>query len=157
MNILSWNCQGIGVALTVRNLKEECLRIKPQLVFLMETKQKKRTVRKARRKCGFTEDWLVDPIGIGGGLALWWTDDVIVNILFSSSNIIHTSITSARFETPSYITFICGPPKERERNLCWHEVRHIARGIESSWMCIGDFNDILAQEEKEGGKPKSLA
>lgn len=115
MNILSWNCQGIGVALSVHNLKEECLRNKPQLVFIMETKQKRRIVHKARKKCGFDEEWIVDPIAIGGGLALWWIEDVNVNILFSSPNIVHTRISALSCETSSYVTFIYGPPKDREK------------------------------------------
>ena len=126
------------------------------MVFIMETKQKRRIVRKARRKCGFDEEWLVDPIGIGGGLALWWCEDVTVNILFSSTNIIHTKISALNFETPSYVTFVYGPPKERERILCWNEIRRIAYGINDSWMCVGDFNDLLRQDEKLGGNPRSM-
>ena len=156
MNIISWNCQGLGVALTIHNLKEECLRNKPQLVFLMETKQKRRKVRKARRKCGFDEEWIVDPVGRSGGLALWWMEDVVVNILFSSKNIIHTCISSSSVDTPAYVTFIYGPPDEHERNLCWQEVRRIARSINDSWLCVGDYNDILFQDEKLGGNPRAM-
>ncbi|KAK4255495.1 hypothetical protein QN277_008493 [Acacia crassicarpa] len=155
MNLLAWNCQGLEVALTARNLKEECFRKKPHLVFLMETKQKARYVRKIRRRCGFDEEWIVDPIGKSGGLALWWSEVLTVNILFSSANIIHTSVMSPALSTPSYITFIHGPTDEGDRLLCWQEVRRISTNITTSWLCLGDFNDILAQEEKCGGLPKA--
>ncbi|KAK4285072.1 hypothetical protein QN277_001816 [Acacia crassicarpa] len=155
MNLLAWNCQGLGVALTARNLKEECFRKKPHLVFLMETKQKARYVRKLRRRCGFDEEWMVDPVGRRGGLALWWTEALTINILFSSVNIIHTSVMSSCFPTPSYITFIYGPNDDNDRMLCWHEVRRISSNIRSSWMCLGDFNDILSQDEKRGGIPRA--
>ena len=156
MNLLSWNCQGLGAALTVHNLKEECLRIKPQLVFLMETKQKSRRVRKVRRKCCFSEEWIVEPNGKSGGLALWWSEELTVNILFSSKNIIHTSLSATNFDTPFYVTFIYGPPDEHDRNLCWNEIRRIARGINNSWLCLGDFNDIILQDEKMGGNPRAM-
>ncbi|KAK4260996.1 hypothetical protein QN277_004052 [Acacia crassicarpa] len=84
----------------------------------METKQKAKVVRKVRRKCGFNEDWIVNPVGKSGGLALWWSDGLIVNILSSSSNIIHTSVSSGTFSTPAYITFY-GPTDEGDRLLCW--------------------------------------
>ncbi|KAK4258618.1 hypothetical protein QN277_005049 [Acacia crassicarpa] len=155
MNLIAWNCQGLGVALTARNLKEECFRRKPHLVFLMETKQKARVVRKIRRRCGFVEEWLVDPVGTSGGLALWWSEELTVNILFSSSNIIHTSVMSTSLSTSAYITFIHTPTDEGDRLLCWQEVRRIKNSIMTSWLCMGDFNDILAQDEKCGGLPKA--
>ncbi|KAK4253942.1 hypothetical protein QN277_009385 [Acacia crassicarpa] len=154
MNTLAWNCQGLGAALTVRNLKEVCFRKKPQLVFLMESKQKARVMRKIRRRCGFDQEWLVDPIGYSGGLALWLSDLLKVNILFSSSNIIHTSVTSSEFDTPNYISFIYGPTDEAERNLCWQELRRIGKTVVGSWLCLGDYNDILSQEEKYRGNPR---
>ena len=132
MNILAWNCQGLGVALTARNLKQECFRKKPHMVFLMETKQKPRYMRKLRRRCGFNEEWLVDPVGLSGGLTIWWVDTIQVNILFSSSNILHTRIDSGDLASPSYITFIYGPPNEEERSLCWQEVRRIGSYIDES-------------------------
>ncbi|KAK4259188.1 hypothetical protein QN277_005544 [Acacia crassicarpa] len=121
----------------------------------METKQKASVVRKVRRRCGFTEEWIVNPVGRSGGLALWWSDVVTVNILFSSSNIIHTSVMSEALSTPSYITFIYGPTDEAERLLCWEEVRRISNNIRTSWLCLGDFNDILFQHEKCGGRPRA--
>ncbi|KAK4263788.1 hypothetical protein QN277_029159 [Acacia crassicarpa] len=118
MNILAWNCQSLGVAVTARNLKEDCFRKKPQLVFLMETKQKARYLRKLRRRCGFYKEWIVDPISISGGLAVWWKENVKVSILFSSINIIHARIESDDLECPSYISFVYGPPCEEDRKLC---------------------------------------
>lgn len=132
MNILAWNCQGLGAALTVRNLKEECFRIKPQIVFLMETKQKARVVRKVRRRCGFGEEWLIDPVGQSGGLALWWNDSVKVNILFSSPNVINTLVEAVELDSPRYISFIYGPPDEVDRNLCWQEIQRISNSIDDS-------------------------
>ncbi|KAK4274243.1 hypothetical protein QN277_017497 [Acacia crassicarpa] len=119
----------------------------------METKQKAKVVRKVRRKCGFNEEWIVNPVGKSGGLALWWSDGLIVNILSSSSNIIHTSVWSETLTTPAYITFIYGPNDEGDRMLCWQEITRISNNIRSAWMCIGDFNDILSQHEKSGGRP----
>ncbi|KAK4278800.1 hypothetical protein QN277_016598 [Acacia crassicarpa] len=121
----------------------------------METKQKASYVRKVRRRCGFDEEWIVNPVGRSGGLALWWSEVLIINILYSSPNIVHTSVTSAALSTPSYITFIYGPIDEDDRNLCWQEVRKISNNITTSWICLGDFNDILSQHEKCGGQPRA--
>ena len=156
MNLLSWNCQGLGVPLTVKFLKEEVYRNKPQLVFLMETKQKRTYVKKIKKKCNFLHEWIVDPVGLSGGLALFWSDDIIVNISSSSANIIHTSIAGSKFDTPRYITFVYGPTDENYRNACWEEITCLARHMNQSWMCIGDFNDIASITEKSGGKPRPI-
>ncbi|KAK4269716.1 hypothetical protein QN277_022838 [Acacia crassicarpa] len=121
----------------------------------METKQKASYVRKIKRRCGFNEEWIVNLIGRSGGLALWWSDAITVNILFSSANVIHTSVISDVLSTPSYISFIYGPTDDADRMLCWQEVRRISNAIRKPWLCLGDFNDILSQTEKWGGQPRA--
>lgn len=73
MSMIAWNCQGFRAALTVNNLKEEVRKINPQLVFIMETKQKTSYMEKKKRAMGFEEAWYVPPEGKSGGLALWST------------------------------------------------------------------------------------
>lgn len=72
---------------------------------------------------------------------------MVVNILFSTFHIIHIRIYVPAINTPIYVIFMYEPPNERERLLCWEEVRHLAIGIAQLWLCLGDFNDIMSQEE----------
>lgn len=62
MKCISWNCQGIGSTLTIRALKDLVRKYKPEMIFLME------------RRVGFEKAIYVDPVGLGGGLALWYND-----------------------------------------------------------------------------------
>ncbi|KAK4269283.1 hypothetical protein QN277_022463 [Acacia crassicarpa] len=110
----------------------------------METKQKPKVVRKMRRRCGFSEEWMVNLVGKSGGLALWWSDVLTMNILSSSLNVIHTSVMLETVSTPSYITFFYSPNDEGDKMQCWQEVRRISSNMSNAWMCIGDFNDILS-------------
>lgn len=107
-----------------------------------------------RRHCGFSEEWLVNPVGLSGRLALWLLDTITMDILFSSYNISHTRVGSGALTTPAFITFIYGPISEEERLLCWQEIHIISCNTCESWSCIGDFNDILSQFEKSSGTPK---
>ncbi|XP_028798620.1 uncharacterized protein LOC114754051 [Neltuma alba] len=153
MKMIAWNCQGLGRTLTVKKLREECLKNKPSIIFLMETKIKGEKVKRIRRLCQMQEEFYVDPRGRGGGLALWWKEDVIVNIWFNSRNLIHVSLESNSFTVPKYVTFVYGAPGNDKKMLVWNEMRRLGSGVRGSWLCLGDFNDVISEEEKWGNLP----
>lgn len=53
MRILSWNCQGLGPALTENALGNLKSKVDPSLVFLMETKNKSAKVDRVRKSLKF--------------------------------------------------------------------------------------------------------
>ena len=71
MSFILWNCRGMGIASTVKELKEVCVKSK-SLVFLSETRMKKKKLDGIRRrKFQFNNAFYVDPVGLSGGLAVW--------------------------------------------------------------------------------------
>lgn len=70
MKLLCWNCQGLGTPLTVQALRTLVAQDRPDVVFLMETKNQVVVVRRTSRKLGFSNYCVVNSIGSGGGLAL---------------------------------------------------------------------------------------
>lgn len=89
MKFLSWNCQGLGSPLTIQSLRVLVTQEKPSLVFLMETKNKEQKVLKLRRKLKFQNSYLVNPIGIGGGMALFWNDQLEISVEAATDHFIH--------------------------------------------------------------------
>lgn len=69
--LLRWNCWGIGVALTIRALRDLVSWYRPSFIFLCETKAKKRKVEHLRRLLAFDHGFVVDADGRLGGLALF--------------------------------------------------------------------------------------
>ena len=63
---LGWNCRGLGNFRTVRVLGDLVQRWDPKIVFLLETKIKK----KAMEKINFINGLIVPRKGKGGGLAM---------------------------------------------------------------------------------------
>lgn len=55
---------------------------RPSIIFLMETKNKQKYLESLRRKGdkSLTNHFYVDPIGIAGGLALWWSHEVDIRL-----------------------------------------------------------------------------
>ncbi|XP_054821808.1 uncharacterized protein LOC129320399 isoform X4 [Prosopis cineraria] len=60
----------------------------------METRQKAIYLDRIKRRCGMTHSWYVDPIGLSGGLALWWKNDIDIHVIFSCKNYIHIAAAS---------------------------------------------------------------
>lgn len=156
MSCLSWNCQGLGAALTKKALNDLCKKHKPSIVFLMETRMKSNKLEKVRRKCfGAGSMWYVDPIGSSGGLALWWKFPFELEILDASKNYIVVNLRKGPEGTWGVVTFIYGAPKEQDRGDVWQEVRKFDPGDGIPWVCLGDMNDILEGGEKSGGRIRS--
>ncbi|XVE60909.1 hypothetical protein DITRI_Ditri05aG0164500 [Diplodiscus trichospermus] len=91
---VTWNYQGLGFTLTVQTLKGLRKSEDPDMVFLMETKNKEKRVQGIREKMGFKEGVVVDSEGKSKGLALWWKDKVRVEVIEKDKNLI-----DIRFET----------------------------------------------------------
>ena len=74
MNILSWNCRGLGnleVALVLHNLVKSQ---GPIVLFLMETKLNVRRMELLRVKLRFKYCFSIPSLGRSRGLALLWND-----------------------------------------------------------------------------------
>lgn len=53
----------------------------PNMVFLMETKANNVLMENSRVKLGFSGKWVVNCDGRKGGLGLFWSNEVVVNLL----------------------------------------------------------------------------
>ncbi|KAF7825477.1 putative protein phosphatase 2C 65 [Senna tora] len=132
----------MGAALTVKALTELCGKYKPQVVFLMESRSKKDKMERLRRRFRFQfgQAFYVDPVGKSGGLAVWWHDDLVFNVLFHSKNFIHARLGSVEGDVPCYLTCVYGPPLEGDRHVAWDRMRTISNGVSGAWLYCGLFD-----------------
>ncbi|OMO61130.1 Endonuclease/exonuclease/phosphatase [Corchorus capsularis] len=143
-----------GTSLDSKALKELIRKNGPQILFIMESKNKRRYMENLKRKLKFKYGFYVDPQGLSGGLALWWNDDVSVSILRSCKNLIDSTVTDVKNGVVSRIFWVYGPPEAEDRSKFWQLVQRRMEDQNIPWMCLGDFNDILYLHEKEGGNIK---
>lgn len=115
MNLVSWICQGMGQALTKPMLIELSHLDRPSLVFSIETKGKKNKVDRIRRGLGFNNSFYIDPEGNAGGLALWRTNELEVEIRDSNKNFIDVWTVFGREGKEWCFTFVYGAPKQGDR------------------------------------------
>ncbi|KAL4652850.1 hypothetical protein ACB092_01G261100, partial [Castanea dentata] len=84
MKILSLNCSGLGIPKAVQELRCLIHEEDPKLLFLSETKLDRDGFRRLKRKLDFQQGFDVPRVGLGGGLALLWRDNVEIDVQTSS-------------------------------------------------------------------------
>ncbi|KAL4291393.1 hypothetical protein GQ457_14G013060 [Hibiscus cannabinus] len=93
MVIVSWKVIGLGQSETIKTLKFLIDKHRPCVIFLSETKQKKKFLDRKRIRFKFSTSYYVVPNGLGGGLALWWNEEADISILSCYKNLIDTHIS----------------------------------------------------------------
>ncbi|KAL0742629.1 hypothetical protein Bca4012_084142 [Brassica carinata] len=115
----------------------------------METKNQDEALFRLFKNSELTNHFTVPPIGLAGGLSLSWKDDIQVEILYSSPNVIDTRIEA--LGSFSFVSFIYGAPNPADRPVFWSKLTELGAEREEAWLLTGDFNDLLDNSEKVGG------
>ncbi|KAK8473899.1 hypothetical protein V6N11_014368 [Hibiscus sabdariffa] len=152
MVVLAWNVRGLGNKESVRALRNSIRKFQPDIVFLSETKQKKRYLEKIRMKMKLEQSFYVEPIGLAGGLSLWWSKDIQIKILGYRKHYIDAEI-AVNGEPNWFGTFIYGPSYKEQKKEFWELLKKLRNGQGDKWLVIGDSNVVTSQDEKLGGLP----
>ena len=87
MRIMSWNCRGLGKSSAVLQCKKKAQDLKPNILFLMETRLASGKGQEVWQKCGFSDGWEVPRVGFSGGLILAWLPRKGFQITYDSQNL----------------------------------------------------------------------
>ena len=127
----------------------------PNVVFLMETKVKKKAMEKVMEKIKFVNGLVMPSEVRSGGLAMLWKREVQVEIMGYSRNHIDAIVTKHVSSNRWRITGFCGHLETHKRKESWEELATLNRKFKLPWLCFGDFNEILSISEKMGGTLRS--
>jgi hypothetical protein len=146
MNILSWNCQGLGNLEAVLALHNLVKTQEPKVLFLMETKLDSKRMEGIRVKLRFKFCFSVPSLGRSGDLAMLWNDPVGLSIQNFSQNYIdsHVQINDGiiwRF------TGFYGHPEGHRKKESWALLDQLHSMDSLPWLSMGDFNEILSLDE----------
>ena len=152
MSILSLNCCGLGDESAVGELFRLIKVQRPRIVFLMETKLKKKGIEEVKNELKIDNVVCVDRIGMSGGLALFWDSEWDVKLRTLSKS--HIDVIVIEKDGVSWrLIGIYGHPKKLKRIETWNLMRLLHQQVTLPWICIGDFNEILsAMKNKEGNQ-----
>ena len=150
MNCLAWNYRGLGNLHTGRELVEIIRAKDPVVVFLAETLTDDARLEVIQRSIGFDHRWVVPRVGRGGGLVLYWKASI--NLMVEDSNKYYIdAVIDKNKENEWRLTGFYGEPGTARRHEAWDKLRALNMQPEKPWLCYGDFNEIIRQDEKLGG------
>ncbi|XP_075670433.1 uncharacterized protein LOC142640244 [Castanea sativa] len=87
---------------------------------------------------------------------MFWKGEIDLHVQTYSQNDIDAIVYSP-IHPPWRISSFYGQPEESRRHETWRLLRHLHSRYSMPWICIGDYNEILSSEEKQGRLPKSHA
>lgn len=149
MKLLSWNVRGLGDPRTVREVGKIAHTFSPKVLLLIETRRSAVEMDRLRVKWGFDNCFAVDSIGRGGGLAVLWNNDFHSEVRSYSKNYIDMMVED---DSGNWrITLFYGHPETSKRNETWSLLKGLNKQVDLPWICMGDFNEILSDEDKRGG------
>ncbi|KAL0374207.1 UNVERIFIED_CONTAM: hypothetical protein Sradi_3336400 [Sesamum radiatum] len=96
----------------------------------------------------------VDSVGRSGGLVLLWKKSVSVTIQSFSNRHIDASIQADTRSPIWRFSGIYGDPETSNRKNTWELLTRLKAQSIRPWLCMGDFNEILEDSEKEGGNTR---
>jgi hypothetical protein len=105
---------------------------------------------------GFTNNLGVSSVGQGGGLVLFWKVPFSVELLGYNSSCIDVVIT-AESGKKWRTSFVYGEPRREKRHEFWNFMRDLKTQWDGPWICCGDFNEALSQDEHYGSCDRSEA
>ena len=148
MKILSLNCHGLGIPEVVQELYCLISKEDPKLLFLFETKLDRDGFRRLKRKLDFQLGFEVPRVGLGGGLALLWRDNVDIDVQTSSPY--HIDALINQNGVIWHFTRFYGHLETSRRGESWDLMRQLHASHSLPWFLIGDFNEILHSDEYWG-------
>lgn len=151
MRGLYWNCRGIGRLVVVLELRLVGKKFSLDFICLSETKIK--DVCSPLNRVGFYSFVEFPAVGSWGGIVFAWKTGLDVEVISSSPNSVNLLIYLAPSSTPWLITCVYGPTLWHLREGFWHELDVVANSFGGPWICVVDFNCLVADWEKQGGLP----
>lgn len=84
-----------------------------------------------------------------------WAREIDLEIRSYSPNHIDAVINDAERNFKWRLTGFYGQPETHRRYESWHLLAFLNNQLHLPWLCLGDFNEILSNSEKQGGAIRS--
>ena len=125
-------------------------------MFLVETWADEERLKEVQRNLNFENLFFVEQNNRGGGLALYWSNLINLNVESYSKNHINAIINKGARDAWRFTGFY-GEPVMHKCHESWDMLHQLSNRFKLPWLCSRDFNKIVRNSEKLGGSYKSHA
>ena len=155
MKMIAWNCQGTGNKMFRDHAYELHHRHRPNMLIIIEPRIAKTRAQAVIDTFPYTHSYRVDPTSYSGSIWLLWNESptFFVEIITRSEHRIHALVKVHSPSVSFLLTAVYAPPQFHKRKLFWEYFQNLARHISLPWVLLGDFNDMISDDEKLGGLP----
>jgi hypothetical protein len=127
----------------------------PMVLFLSETKMSASRSQELKRRLGFPHAFGVNSDGLSGGLVMLWKDEVVLDLKTYSKYHIDMWVTEDITNGRKWrFTGFYGVSKRSQRKESWRLLRFLRNASDLPWLCAGDFNEVLSDQEQFGGNDR---
>ena len=142
ISLLCWICRGLGNPRTVQELSDLVRVQDPAVVFLVETWLEEARLDSIRDKLQMGHKFGVSRIHWGGGLALFWKQDIDLKVVNSSPNFID-AIFNVGKENSWRFTGFYGALETQNHHRSWSCLQQLFPKFSLPWIYASDFNEII--------------
>ncbi|XP_071905690.1 uncharacterized protein [Coffea arabica] len=154
MKVLVWNCQGAGSPLTVPQLREANNFLSLNIIFMSETKNRFSYMKKVQKILRFKKSVIVEAMDRKEGMALFWNNDIEVRKVVTTALIIEALVIDPDTQIEWWFIGVYMRCDAYIRKQQWKVLTVRKQLWGDKWLLAGDFNDILSNEEKWGGRAR---
>ena len=127
----------------------------PTICFLMETRLDKEGFDKLYGNLLFQNKFIVKHPDSGGGLALLWKNNILMEVINFIANHVLAKVTEEDGFV-WYLTGFYGWLNAQQKENSWKLLKYLQTFEEGPWVVVGDFNAYLhAWEEKSIRQPQN--
>ena len=154
MQIISWNCRGLGNPLKVEAIKDLLKIVSSGILLLQETKiEEESLLLLSKTKWKLNVGKVVSARGTSGGLAtLWSGEELQLNHWLATQHWIFTDLYHISSKISLALFNLYVPVNFNEKKECWKTLSDfIETNSPTNTIVAGDHNIYLAPNEKKDG------
>lgn len=154
LKFLSWNCRGAKSAVFHRHLRHLVESHKPNMLALLEPKvHSNKSISRICHYASLNRFACVEAQGFSGGIWLLWDDESIDFELVAADHQTIMGIVRFRHQVFSVLSVVYASPHYVLRSSLWGYLKTLGNLIAIPWLLVGDWNQVISQEDKLGGRP----